>query len=153
MQLSKDATICADVWQRVVLAAHDSFTGGSLLPFHKRKAVENEKKKRKKKEKKQKLKSKMKKKKIEERIRQEVYKEIAEKEAGKRILENTTTQIPNVSFVQNNANVVQNANVLILKRKTPDIVGVNTVENRNLRKRLKAQDCSCVTIRAFLKYR
>ena len=82
---------------------------------------------------------------MEEKIRNEIYKEIAQKHAA-RNLENATTQAQNVLVVQNNENI------LVCKRKTADVVGVDDVGiNGNLRKKLKAQDCSRVSIRAFLK--
>jgi len=39
LKLSKTAKTCDNVWRRILLASHDAFLGGSLLPFFKRRAI------------------------------------------------------------------------------------------------------------------
>jgi len=147
LKLSLKAEICSKVWCRLVLAAHDSFTGGSLLPFHKRSVEENKDAIRK--EKKRKIKENKEKKKkearveLEKSIRNEIMKDMS---AIQSIFEIPQENVLEQEVLEEEVLEINTHNANEKKKKNAD---------RNVydRMTLKARDPSRVSLRPFLKSR
>lgn len=129
-----------------MLAAHDSFCGGSLLPFHARKIIQIQNTKKKDKKKERERSQKIQKEKETKALEAKIEKEVREK-IVKQLQEGTLEMNPTVQTVPTSPNVAQKEN----RYRDQNVIIRNRNTSGNTRAKLKAQDPSRVSLRFFLK--